>query len=270
MKIKYIIKIVLLLLLLILSLSSSLEYPTCGDCYCVSNNNGADPCPSNSPQIDYSSDVINIYKNQQPEYIYTLNCNPYNDDKCSTVPIQQYTNLSTSVCGIIYNDTNTNCSTYKMITFQTMNDALKENAYVTHIGSCGLCSTTVDLSVYLKQDFTSAGKKCATIGLINEKEGIKCYQEIGLTYECAKIWNYDGIYDGKICGNICLNYLTKPNNGPPPECNLNQCLECDEDNAGPIFSLFAGRTRRRSGLLSEIIRNCSSISNLTHNPSSYC
>jgi hypothetical protein len=119
------------------------------------------------------------------------------------------------------------------------------------------------------QDFTSAGKKCATKGLFNEAEGLACYESLGLTHECAKIWNYDGIYDGKACASSCMGYITAPNNGPPAPCALNPCLQCDEDKAGPVFSEFGGRTRRRSGLLSEIIRPCDSIArNITHSPCS--
>ena len=47
------------------------------------------------------------------------------------------------------------------------------------------------------------------------------------------------------------------NNGPPPACALNDCLQCDEDEAGPVFKAVAGRTRRRSGLESAIARPCS-------------
>jgi hypothetical protein len=116
------------------------------------------------------------------------------------------------------------------------------------------------------EDFTTAGKICATKGLFNEQVGLECYMDIGLTQECAKIWNYDGIYDGKACGAVCAQHVSDPNNGPTPGCELNECLQCDEDKAGPLFTSFGGRTRRRSGLLSEIVRNCSSIATITHNP----
>ncbi len=86
--------------------------------------------------------------------------------------------------------------------------------------------------------------------------------DLGLTMECAKIWNYDGIYDGKVCGATCAGDVTAPNNGPAPACELNECLECDEEYAGPIFSSFGGRTRRRSGLQSEIIRPCDSVARI--------
>jgi hypothetical protein len=52
----------------------------------------------------------------------------------------------------------------------------------------------------------------------------------------------------------------RPNNLPPPTCYLATCIQCDEDLAGPNFQKFSGRTRRNSGLLSGIARNCSSIS----------
>ena len=259
--------LIFFLMMIIISLSTD-PYPTCGNCYCATGNNGNDACPIDKPQTVYTSDVIDIYRSQIPLTIYTLRCNPYNDITCETIPIQTYTNISTSVCGIIYNDNN--CTSYNMITYETEEIAKLSNAYITHTGSCGLCSTTQDLSVYLSKDFTKAGKKCATIGLLNSDEGIKCYESIGLTYECAKIWNYDGIYDATKCGKVCTDYLFADNNGPPPQCLLNPCLQCDEDYAGPNFTKFAGRTRRRSGLISEIIRNCSSISNISHNPYQYC
>ncbi len=52
----------------------------------------------------------------------------------------------------------------------------------------------------------------------------------------------------------------RPNNLPPPTCYLAPCIQCDEDLAGPNFLKFSGRTRRNSGLLSGIARNCSTIS----------
>merc|ERR1719198_53583 len=135
------------------------------------------------------------------------------------------------------------------------------------MGSCGVCSNTQDLSVFLNSDFTTEGKKCATKAILSEHMGLKCYESLGLTKECSKIWNYDGIYDAKVCMKDCLSHanLFKDNNGPPPTCALNPCLQCDEDKAGPLFTQFSGRTRRRSGLISEIIRPCESIAkSITH------
>jgi hypothetical protein len=46
--------------------------------------------------------------------------------------------------------------------------------------------------------------------------------------------------------------------------HLNKCLECDEDISGPIFKYESGRTRRNSGIKSEIDRPIDQIYNLTH------
>lgn len=246
------------------------EYPSCGSCWCVPDNGGLGACPDWQPTTVYNSSVISVYQKQAPSQIFTLSCNPYSDSMCSTIPAQTLLDVSSAVCAYKYpvdSETNTqSCTTYGMVTYPSSESALADGAVITHEGSCGLCSTTQDLSIYLIEDFTAAGKKCASIGLFDEDAGLNCYMNIGLTRECAKIWNYDGIYDGKACGKICASELTDPNNGPPPACALNDCLQCDEDKAGPIFSTFAGRTRRRSGLVSEIVRNCSSIAQITHDP----
>lgn len=244
------------------------EYPTCGGCWCVPD--GAADCPSDwVPETVYSDEVIAKYSNMRPSFVYQLDCNPYTTLDCTTTPPQIMIDSTTAVCATVYKDDT--CNEYNMVTYSSIEEALQNpKAEVSHSGACGLCSTTKDFAVYLTEDFTSAGKICATKGLFNETAGLDCYMGIGLTKECAKIWNYDGIYDGKMCSKTCLPYLNAPNNGPPPACDLNPCLECDEEYAGPIFSSFAARTRRRSGLLSEIIRNCSSISHLNHNPCDFC
>lgn len=45
--------------------------------------------------------------------------------------------------------------------------------------------------------------------------------------------------------------------------NLNECLQCDEDKSGPVFKYYSGRTRRNSGIRSEIDRPSDSIYNMT-------
>lgn len=267
------VKIILLsvfLCVISISAENNSTYGTCGDCWCVADNGGLDACPSPAPQTVFSDSVVKIYQQQVPSSIFTLACNPYKVSDCTTIPAQTMLDLDDAVCAYKYPDIDGGdgkpCSAYAMATYASSSAALADGAILTHAGSCGLCSTTQDLSIYLIEDFTTAGKKCATKGLFDEAAGLQCYMDIGLTEECAKIWNYDGIYDGKACGVVCVKELDDPNNGPPPACELNDCLQCDEDKAGPIFSSFAGRTRRRSGLLSEIVRPCSSIANITHNP----
>ena len=47
--------------------------------------------------------------------------------------------------------------------------------------------------------------------------------------------------------------------GCPQEDGLNACLRCDEDLCGPAFKKCAGANRRRSGIVSDIVRNDTSI-----------
>jgi hypothetical protein len=250
-------------------------FPTCGSCWCVPDDGGLDPCPSNEPQSTFDNATIDGFSAKQPQSIYALDCNPYENSTCETTPPQEYLDLGdTAVCAFVYEPGN-NCSEYSMRSFPSEEafkaDPTSSSGVITHVGSCGLCSTAQDLSVYLREDFTTAGKYCATVGLHNSTAGQLCYEALGLTPNCAKIWNFDGIYDGQQCLEVCLSNLVASNNGPPPACALNPCLECDEVEAGPNFSAIGGRTRRRSGLLSEIIRNCSSIATgIVHDPSLNC
>ena len=53
-----------------------------------------------------------------------------------------------------------------------------------------------------------------------------------------------------------------PGNGPAPECALNSCITCNDEVSTPTFERYAGRSRRRSGLLSTAARPCTSIPNI--------
>ena len=57
-----------------------------------------------------------------------------------------------------------------------------------------------------------------------------------------------------------------PSNGPSPECALNACITCNEENSAPTFERFAGRSRRRSGLLSTDARPCGTVPRIVQNP----
>ncbi|GMH68571.1 hypothetical protein TrST_g11988 [Triparma strigata] len=246
----------------IIFLASALSFSyaaQCGDCWCVPGNGGLDDCPSWSPQDDFSPELLADLKSKTLTNPFDpLTCDPYSDPSCKTTPPQQYVDSPTAVCGMLFSGPSEfPCGTYSLRSYNSADEALDDSAYITHTGACGLCSTSQDLYAYITQpDMTHEGKKCATKGLIHEEWGKKCYMNLGFTEPCAEIWNYDGIYDGKKCAGICVLNLFADNNGPPPACELNDCLECDEDEAGPVFKEVAGRTRRRSGLNEEIGRGC--------------
>lgn len=57
-----------------------------------------------------------------------------------------------------------------------------------------------------------------------------------------------------------------PGNGPAPECIPNNCITCNDEVSALTFERFAGRSRRRSGLLSTVAWPCGSIPKIVHDP----
>jgi len=140
----------------LINCESDSEYPSCGECWCIPSDNGLGPCPVWQPQSNFSSDVIETYKKQMPSSIYSLNCNPYDDASCTTTPPQTLIDSDDAVCGYVYetdpaDGSQLSCIDYSMITFPARSEAEKSGAVVTHEGSCGLCSTTQDLAIYLSK-----------------------------------------------------------------------------------------------------------------------
>lgn len=238
----------------------------CGGCFCIPEE--GESCPDFEPVDTFSDELIEEFKSKALLNPFSdLTCDPYTDGNCETTPARELVGLEGAVCAFKYSSDPTMCSAYEMESYPSEEAALADGAFVTHLGACGLCSTAQDLAAYMANpDMTSAGKKCATKGIINEHWGKKCYEDLGFTPPCATIWNYDGVYDGKECAWTCIRNLRSDNNGPPPLCELNDCLQCDEDKAGPAFKDFAGRTRRRSGLPSAIARSCSEFPQIIHEP----
>ena len=83
----------------------------------------------------------------------------------------------------------------------------------------------------------------------------KCLQnEIGFTHGCARAWRWNIRNTSKLCLKTCLEMFVKGGKNNLEDGELNPCLQCDEDYSGPGFKFYAGRTRRNSGLVSEISR----------------
>jgi len=233
----------------------------CNDCWCVPDE--GKECPSWRP-ANLTQQTIDAFKKQTLTNPMDLPCDPYEDENCKTVPPQ--TGNDKSVCVATYSDDS--CGSYKLttMTHEAFDLLPSSRSIVTHTGACGVCSTMQDLAVYASIfDMTSAGKKCGVKTMISESWGTSCFEDLGFTTPCAKIWMLDAKYDTKGCKWICIKQLFKAYN-LPPDCRLNECLQCDEDVAGPLFKKFAGRTRRRSGLESAIARPCASVAEIQHNP----
>jgi hypothetical protein len=130
---------------------------------------------------------------------------------------------------------------------------------------CGACSSLEDLAAYAEiPDQTDPVRQCAvahTAGSVEELE--TCIRDaVGFSPPCARIWAYNAINDTRECLSVCVTELDSPYN--EPDGSLNPCLQCDEDNSGPVFKAVAGRTRRSSGLAAAICRPCDTVWRVDH------
>ena len=267
----------------------------CGNCHCIVDSEAGDEsCPiGERPRFSFREEEILIWQSQIPMNAYELNCNPYQVDDCETEP-RMYDYGDDAVCAVHYvygleeggelingelmdhgnitsnGDDTCKFAYYRLQSYRTWEQAEAAGGFVTHAGACGVCSTMQDLAAYVAStDLTTQGEVCAKQGTISFDLGQKCYQELGMTESCAKLWSYNAWNTAVNCiGSCALDAVSDPpNNGPAPQCELNDCLKCDEEKSGPLFKKFGGRTRRRSGLLSAIVRPCSEImSRLVQDP----
>jgi hypothetical protein len=156
---------------------------------------------------------------------------------------------------------------YTLVTYPSADAARVAGASVTHFGHCGVCSSLVNLAVYMKEnDLTAPVRSCgletATDGGTAFDADVACLQKLGFDLPCAQAWAYDTLNTRKLCLAICLANLDQPYN--LEDGTLNPCIQCDEDKSGPVFKAVAGRTRRNSGLPNAICRPCSEVQPLVH------
>ena len=172
------------------------------------------------------------------------------------------------VCGVQFADTMN--VDYRLATFSN-HDELTANGFVlTHYQACGACSTLQDLAVYGELDLTVMAKVCSKrLSLVEKKS---CMQAIGFSEACADSWAFNAQKTAQSCALVCIReyglmaLLTGTENVPPvnEQGELNACLLCDEMMAGPGFQYSAGRTRRNSGIVSEIDRPDAEVYEVPH------
>lgn len=187
-----------------------------------------------------------------------------NPIKITEDPYNNNYNISNSkgICALKYVDNNRN--SYHISTFIDETTAESKGYYVTHDTPCGACSPTTDLAVYMDTpDLTNPARQCGVVGIINSTLGIQCLKNIGFTDNCALIWWYNTVNSRIKCAKPCLIHWNSPPN--QDDGSLNPCLQCDEDESGVIFKIHAGRTRRNSGLLSNIERPINELYPIIHN-----
>jgi hypothetical protein len=172
-----------------------------------------------------------------------------------------------TVCAVLPGSTGSAPRPYTLVTYSSADEARAASASVTHFGHCGVCSTLANLAVYMSNnDLTAPVRACGfrmgTDGGTDFDADVACLEELGFDLPCAQAWAYDTQHTRSVCLSICLETLSDPYN--LPDGSLNPCIQCDEDQSGPVFRAIAGRTRRNSGLPNAICRPCSDVRPLLH------
>jgi hypothetical protein len=163
-----------------------------------------------------------------------------------------------TVCAVVEGDASAPPRPYTLVTYGSTDAALGAGAHVTHYGHCGVCSTLANLAVYMRYvDLGKPVRACA-----GTDDDIACLQGLGFDLPCAQIWAYNTSNTRAQCLQVCLDNFASYYN--QPDGSLNPCLQCDEDQSGPVFKAVAGRTRRNSGLPNAICRPCGEVQPLVH------
>jgi hypothetical protein len=167
------------------------------------------------------------------------------------------------VCAIRYKDPILR-NEYEIKNFESKTLAVENGFIVTHQGICGACSNLNDLAVYLSGDLTTPVRKCGMLTSISNKRAKKCLVDLGFTETCSQIWLFNAINTRKNCFKTCIVSWIKNEPFADKDGNLNECILCDEVISGPIFKYFSGRSRRNSGIESEITRPGEQIYDISH------
>ncbi len=175
-----------------------------------------------------------------------------------TTPPETY--RADAVCGVKF--TGPEKREYLLETFTAAPVAEAKGFAVTHHGACGTCSTLQDLAVYLeRKDLTTPVRRCAA-RVLWKSSALSCLKELGFTEACALTWYYNARNTFFRCLRPCLSSWIRGEPFNRADGSLNACLQCDEEKSGPIFKATAGRTRRNSGIVSEIGRKPGEILDL--------
>jgi hypothetical protein len=165
-----------------------------------------------------------------------------------------------TVCGIRFEQDQIH---YRLATYADATAARAEGFAVTHVGSCGTCSTLQDLAVYLeKPDLTAPVRSCGIKWRASSR--LACLQALGFSTACAQTWLYNVENTRHECLSHCLWSWLEHEAPTGKDGRLNACLQCDEDRSGPVFKATAGRTRRNSGIHSSIPRPDDEIAPIVH------
>jgi hypothetical protein len=213
------------------------------------------------PEVAVDERMIAALKSKRIANPILLHNDPYKAGDGNVIDPPGDHTMKSAVCGIRYVDAGR--KRYEIRTMRDEGEAGREGYRVTHRGYCGTCSTLRDLAVYLQhRDLTYAVRSCS----FNVARGpiLSCLENIGFSRDCALTWYYNIRNTGRQCLGTCLASWIRREPLNKADGTLNGCLQCDEDKSGPIFKYWAGRTRRNSGIRSEIQRRGDELYPVVH------
>lgn len=265
----------------------------CTNCWCIPDEGPDGTCPElsnrkrkynakimkkfQSHQLVLSNfeDLPHLYpEGEEPQKVHAgPTCTPYPQlsEKVWLPPCEKPRVGENDVCAYFYQDEDKNYGwnrEYGMKTFSSYEAAMSEGAVVTHLGACGVCSNANDLAVLMDDKLNGKAEECRAFNW-SRKRARECFENIGFTEDCAWLWATDSMYTSYKCFLPCKHSRWLPGNDLET-CELNECNKCVEEKSGPVFELFAGRTRLNSGIISSttIKRKCAVLADVGHDPSS--
>lgn len=155
---------------------------------------------------------------------------------------------------------------------------------LTHVGSCGVCSSAQDHVALMSQDIKEGHIACAAemIAAIQDPSLFDtliptfddCHRRMGFSDGCARMWSsqwfaailevmtaFSAVAPGSEPTTVCERCGVACFGSDPPDAlcftpcvdesthSLGPCVQCEYDMVQPIFARYAGRTRRSSGIV---------------------
>lgn len=216
---------------------------------------GAPPRPSS----DVTPEQLAAFRAKEPLNAFPSEGDPYTAEAVASPPPPA---PAEHVCALRYVDAAR--VQYELHGFDSAELARGAGFIVTHQGDCGTCSTLADLALYLERpNLTAPVRDCAAFS-DGHRAIVECLMKLGFTSACADTWAWNARHTRQRCFDPCLWAWLSGEPSNRADGSLNTCLQCDEDQSGPVFKATAGRTRRNSGIHSSIARPDEQVFPIVH------
>jgi hypothetical protein len=162
---------------------------------------------------------------------------------------------------------------YAIASYPSIEEAESAGAVVTHSGACGVCSNLEDFAMRLANaDTIETTTVLCSVSYALSREFdtlVSCYQDkLHVTEECSKLWAHYSATNVGLCANECASSSSGEPVliGPPPECELSECLQCSNSTFQADFDVLSGRTLVNSGITGRMARSCKEFFPVVHDP----